>query len=77
MESLLQSKKIRDQDRLRAQDVKTRRERENEGDEFADKEAFITSAYKAQQEEMARIAQEENQGKYYSFPTLLFANSCN
>ena len=35
------------------------KERELEGDEFADKEKFVTGAYKRQQEEMKRLEEEE------------------
>ncbi len=35
------------------------REREVEGDEFADKDAFVTPAYLAQQEELRRVEAEE------------------
>lgn len=35
------------------------REREAEGDEYVDKEAFVTGAYKAQQAELARTEEEE------------------
>ena len=35
------------------------REREREGDEFADKEAFVTQAYKDQQAEVRRAEEEE------------------
>lgn len=35
------------------------REREREGEEFADKDAFVTPAYLAQQEELKRIEEEE------------------
>jgi hypothetical protein len=59
MNQLLESKKIRERDRLRAQDVKIRREREKEGDEFDDKEVFVTSAYKALQEEMIKASEVE------------------
>ena len=59
MNQLLESKKIRERDRLRAQDVKIRREREKEGDEFDDKEVFITPAYKALQEEMIKASEVE------------------
>lgn len=67
MDNLLESKKQREKDRLRAQDVKIRREREQEGDEFADKEVFVTSAYKAQQEELDKLAKEEEkaEGMYF------------
>ena len=35
------------------------REREMEGDEFADKEAFVTEAYKQQMEEVRQAEAEE------------------
>jgi len=37
------------------------REREAEGDEFADKEAFVTQAYKDQMAEARRAEEEEKQ----------------
>lgn len=37
------------------------RERELEGDEFADKEAFVTQAYKDQMAEVRRAEEEERQ----------------
>ena len=37
------------------------RERDAEGDEFADKEAFVTQAYKDQLAEMQRAEEEERQ----------------
>jgi coiled-coil domain-containing protein 55 len=42
------------------------REREAEGDEFADKDAFVTQAYKDQMAEVRRAEEEEKQrdGKY-------------
>ncbi|KAF2875362.1 coiled-coil domain-containing protein 55-domain containing protein [Massariosphaeria phaeospora] len=58
MDNLLISASVRKKDQLRAQDKLLKREREAEGDAFADKEMFVTSAYKAQQEE-ARKAEEE------------------
>jgi coiled-coil domain-containing protein 55 len=60
-------------DQQRARDKLLARERENEGDEFADKEKFVTSAYKTQQEqalideaaEQKRLeAEEENRRKF-------------
>lgn len=57
--NLLRSAEIRKRDQLRARDRQLAKEREAEGDEFADKEAFVTSAYKAQQEEMRRLEEEE------------------
>ncbi|GES66232.1 coiled-coil-domain-containing protein [Aspergillus terreus] len=59
MTSLLRSAEVRERDRLRARDRMLAREREAEGDEFADKEKFVTAAYKAQQEEMRRLEREE------------------
>lgn len=59
MASLLRSAEVRKRDQLRARDRMLTREREAEGDEFADKEKFVTSAYKAQQEEMRRVEQED------------------
>ena len=59
MTSLLDSAKTRERDRLRAKDKQLAREREAEGDEFADKEKFVTDAYKKQQEEVRRIEEEE------------------
>ncbi|KZV68242.1 hypothetical protein PENSPDRAFT_582681 [Peniophora sp. CONT] len=46
-------------DRLRAEEKMIQREREKEGDEFADKEAFVTQAYKDQQAEVRRAEEEE------------------
>ncbi|CCG81200.1 Putative uncharacterized protein [Taphrina deformans PYCC 5710] len=83
MQNLFQMAEIRKRDRLRAEDVKLRREREAEGDEFADKEKFVTSAYKAQQEELRRIEREEDEkerilrqkaGGFVAFNQNLLAN---
>jgi Coiled-coil domain-containing protein 55 (DUF2040) len=43
------------------------REREAEGDEFRDKEAFVTQAYKDQMAEVRRAEEEERkrEGVYY------------
>lgn len=59
MTSLLHSAEVRKRDQLRARDRMLAKEREAEGDEFADKEKFVTSAYKAQQEELRNIEEEE------------------
>ncbi|PYI30540.1 hypothetical protein BP00DRAFT_314715, partial [Aspergillus indologenus CBS 114.80] len=59
MTALLRSAEIRKRDQLRARDRQLAKEREAEGDEFADKERFVTAAYKAQQAEMRRIEAEE------------------
>jgi coiled-coil domain-containing protein 55 len=57
MDALFESAEQRKKDQLRARDKLLQREREAEGDEFADKEKFVTGAYKAQQE--TRKAEEE------------------
>ncbi|KAB8616654.1 hypothetical protein FH972_025989 [Carpinus fangiana] len=59
MENLLAAAETRKRDQLRAKDKQLQREREAEGDEFADKEKFVTEAYKAQQEEVRKIEEEE------------------
>ncbi|KAL3467214.1 coiled-coil domain-containing protein 55-domain containing protein [Aspergillus heterothallicus] len=59
MQSLLRSAEVRKRDQMRARDRLLAKEREAEGDEFADKEKFVTSAYKAQQEELRRVEEEE------------------
>ncbi|KAK6341298.1 hypothetical protein TWF696_008377 [Orbilia brochopaga] len=59
MDNLLASAKVRERDRLRAKDRMLQKEREQEGDEFGDKEKFVTGAYKKQQEEMRRLEAEE------------------
>lgn len=73
MASLFSAAEQRKADQQRARDKFLQRERENEGDEFADKEKFVTSAYKTQQEESALLeeeekkrvaAEEENRRKY-------------
>ncbi|KAJ5628731.1 hypothetical protein N7490_010959 [Penicillium lividum] len=61
MENLLRSAEIRKRDQLRARDRQLAREREAEGDEFADKQSFVTGAYKAQQAEMRKLEEEEAQ----------------
>ncbi|ETI20370.1 hypothetical protein G647_08405 [Cladophialophora carrionii CBS 160.54] len=59
MGSLLQSAEVRKRDQLRAREKLLQREREAEGDEFADKEKFVTGAYKKQQEEIRKMEEEE------------------
>ncbi|EKG18286.1 protein of unknown function DUF2040 [Macrophomina phaseolina MS6] len=59
MEGLLASAELRKRDQLRAKEKLLQREREAEGDEFADKEKFVTDAYKKQQAEMLRLEEEE------------------
>ncbi|RYO76825.1 hypothetical protein DL762_009681 [Monosporascus cannonballus] len=59
MKSLMASAAVRRRDALIAEEKKIAREREEEGDEYADKEKFVTEAYKRQQEENKRIEEEE------------------
>ncbi|KAG0324295.1 hypothetical protein BGZ99_001989 [Dissophora globulifera] len=57
--ALLQAAETRKRDRQIAEEKRLERERQKEGDEFKDKEMFITPAYKAQKEAM-RLAEEED-----------------
>ena len=50
---------MRKLDHLRAEEKMIQREREAEGDEFADKEQFVTQAYKDQMAEVRRAEEEE------------------
>lgn len=59
MDNLLSAAARRKQDQLVAREKVLQREREQEGDEFADKEKFVTSAYKAQQLEARRLEAAE------------------
>jgi coiled-coil domain-containing protein 55 len=59
MENLLVARDVREKDYLRAKEKKYQREREEEGSEFAEKEKFVTGAYKKQQEELRRQEVEE------------------
>ncbi|KXT17075.1 hypothetical protein AC579_4342 [Pseudocercospora musae] len=57
--NLLDAASRRKQDQQIAREKLLQKEREAEGDEFADKEKFVTGAYKAQQEETRRLEEEE------------------
>jgi hypothetical protein len=59
IESLFEASEQRKKDQLRARDKLLAREREAEGDDFADKDKFVTGAYKAQQEEARKAEAEE------------------
>lgn len=59
MKNLMRAADVRKRDQLIAEEKKIAREREAEGDEFADKEKFVTEAYKKQQEENRRLEEEE------------------
>lgn len=60
MGNLLAAAEVRKRDQLRAKEKMLAKEREMEGDEFADKEKFVTGAYKRQQAEMTRLEEEES-----------------
>ncbi|KAK3296017.1 uncharacterized protein B0H64DRAFT_417585 [Chaetomium fimeti] len=57
--ALLSAADVRERDRQVAEERRLQRERAAEGDEFADKEKFVTEAYRRQQEENARLRAEE------------------
>lgn len=59
MSNLLAAAAVRKRDATIAEEKRLARERETEGDEFADKEKFVTSAYKKQQEENRLLEEEE------------------
>ena len=59
--NLLATAATRRLDHLRAEEKMIQREREMEGDEFKDKDAFVTQAYKDQMAEVRRAEEEEKQ----------------
>lgn len=59
MDSVVKAAEQRERDRGVAELKKIQREREDEGDEFVDKEKFVTEAYKKKQEEDKRNEEEE------------------
>ncbi|KAH7328514.1 coiled-coil domain-containing protein 55-domain containing protein [Stachybotrys elegans] len=59
MRGVIQAAEVRKRDALIAEEKKIAREREAEGEEYADKEKFVTAAYRKQQEENRRIEEEE------------------
>jgi hypothetical protein len=59
MSNLLAAAAVRKRDATIAEEKKLARDREAEGEEYADKEKFVTSAYKKQQEENRRLEAEE------------------
>jgi hypothetical protein len=59
MSNLLAAAAVRKRDATIAEEKRLAREREAEGEEFADKEKFVTSAYKKQQEEARQLEEEE------------------
>ena len=78
MESLLQAAEVRKRDQLRAREKMLMREREAEGEEFKDKEKFVTEAYKAQQEEVRRLEEEERvrEGRRHTNPSIITRAVC-
>ena len=59
MHQFFEAAETRERDRLRAEAKRIQRERAAEGDAFRDTEAFVTSAYQAQQEAWQRAEEEE------------------
>jgi coiled-coil domain-containing protein 55 len=59
MDNIMKSAEIRKRDQLIAKDKALEREREAEGDLYADKDKFVTGAYKKQQEEIRKAEEEE------------------
>ena len=59
MANLLAAAETRKRDQLRAKEKMLAKEREAEGEEFADKEKFVTGAYRQQQEEVRKMEEEE------------------
>lgn len=59
MTNLLASAEVRKRDQLKAKEKALQKERDAEGDAFADKEKFVTEAYKKQQEEIRKMEEEE------------------
>lgn len=59
IQGLLTSAATRKLDHLRAEEKMMQLEREAEGDEFRDKEVFVTQAYKDQMEEVRKAEEEE------------------
>ena len=59
MSGLMAASSVRKRDQQIAEEKRIAREREAEGEEFADKEKFVTAAYRRQQEENRKAAEEE------------------
>lgn len=57
--NLLKQAEIRTKENERRIERKVQKEREAEGDEFADKEKFVTSAYRKKMEEMQKLEEED------------------
>lgn len=61
VDGILESAEQRKRDRLRAEARMIQKQREAEGDEFADKDSFVTNAYKEQQAELAKAEEQQNE----------------
>ncbi|KAI8077984.1 coiled-coil domain-containing protein 55-domain containing protein [Gilbertella persicaria] len=61
IQGLLEMAEVRKRDRVLAEEKKVAREREAEGEEFADKEVFVTESFKKQKAELERIEREEKE----------------
>ena len=75
MDKLLASAEVRKRDYLIAQEKKYKKEREQEGEEFAGKEKFVTNAYKRQQEEIRKAEEEEREREGPRTCTELYSQS--
>ncbi|KAJ1032949.1 hypothetical protein NDA16_000228 [Ustilago loliicola] len=60
VDGILESAEQRKRDRLRAEARMIQKQRQAEGDEFADKESFVTNAYKEQQAELAKAEEQQD-----------------
>lgn len=58
-DALQRAADVRERDKQIAEERRLKRERDAEGDEFADKEKFVTEAYRKQQEQNRRLEEEE------------------
>lgn len=57
--NLLKMAEVRNKDNERRIERQVQKEREAEGDEFADKEKFVTSAYRKKMEELQKLDEED------------------
>lgn len=66
MEEMKRAKRQRDQDRVIAQDTLVKRQRQNQPETEEEGEVFVTSAYKAQQAQIAETLAKEQQDRNYT-----------
>lgn len=59
IEGLLKTAKQRELENELRKEREAQREREKEGDEFADKEAFVTSSFKKKMEELRKMEEDQ------------------